>query len=223
MLNKILIIYPQDGTTDFLQGIPNFLFERLGRERFIYQRIGFSNYEHDKCIEIIEKFHSNSTVIFLGHGRSDALLGAFDEERFNFATHDNISIFKNKNVFFLSCRSRDYLNNQGINGIGFGHILTSTSELNDVNIRRQFSFLYSSQGMPDSPSIDRFKEILVNIVSLSLYEYINLNCSISQLYTNLNIRFNKYIVSLIKENDPLLICNLANLLFKAKSEIRLYV
>lgn len=223
MTNDILIIYPQDETTDFLQDIPNFLFDKHGKERFIYQRIGFSVKEHRSCINLIEKFSKNSLVIFLGHGRSDALLGAMDYERFDFITEEHIHIFKGKQVFFFSCRSEELLQGRGIEGIGFGHILSSPDELTDNDLRRQYSYLFSTLGMPDSPTINQFKKLLVNIVRESLHDHIARHLSNQELYFNLKLRLNKTIATLIQENEPAKVRNLVNLLFKAKTEIRLFI
>lgn len=46
----MMLVYPKDETTDFLEGIPNFLFGLHGKESFIYQRLGFSDKEHINCI-----------------------------------------------------------------------------------------------------------------------------------------------------------------------------
>ena len=222
MKNDILLIYPQDETTNFLQGIPDFLFEKHGEEGFVYQRIGFSVKEHRSCINLIEGFSENALVIFLGHGRSDALLGAFDYERFDFVTRGNLHVFKNKRVLFLSCRSSELLHNQGIEGIGFGHLLSSPSELNDNDIRRQYSYLYSMDDMPDSSTINQFNERIVRIVRASLHDHISQNLTLQELHLNLKLRLNKTIATLIQENEPSSVRNLANLLLKAKTEMCLF-
>lgn len=222
MKNNILLIYPQDETTDFLQRIPNFLFKRNGEDRFIYQRLGFSDVEHLNCIKMIEQLPDDSFVIFLGHGRSDQLLGALDYERFRFVNHELRYIFKSKKVFFLSCRSREFLLDQGIEGVGFGNLLTSTSELNDPTNQRHYSYLYSAIGTPDSFAIQQFNEQIVNISCTSLHDYIAQNLSMEELYFNLKLRFNKVINKLIREFDPPSVRNVANLLYEAKTEMRLF-
>lgn len=225
MKNDVLLIYPQDETTNFLQGIPDFLFERHGVGRFFYHRIGFSANEHRSCINLIEGFSENALVIFLGHGRSDALLGAYDgiyDERFDFVTRGNLYVFKSKKVFFLSCRSSELLHNQGIDGIGFGHILSSPNELNEDDIRKQYLYLFSEHGVPDSFAIEQFKERLVSIVCASLHAHISQNLTFQELYFNIKLRLNKAISTLIQENEPSSIRNLVNLLLKAKTEMRLF-
>lgn len=223
MKNDILLIYPQDETTNFLQGIPDFLFERHGKDRFVYQRLGFDVKEHQECISLIEKFSENSLVIFLGHGRSDALLGAYDYERFDFVTPINLHVFKRKRVFFLSCRSNELLQNQGIVGIGFGHLLSSPNELNENGLRQTYSYLYSQYGVPDSVAITQFNDLIVRIVRTSIHDYMVQNFTFKSLHLNLKLRLNKAIVKLIQENDPASVRNVANLLLKAKTEMKLFV
>lgn len=217
-----MIVYPQDETTDFLQGIPNFLSDLHGKESFIYQRLGFSDREHLSCIEAIESLSHNSLVVFLGHGRSDALLGAIHYERFDFITQDKLHIFNQKKVFFLSCRSSELLQGQGIEGIGFGHLLSSPTELNDTNLRSTYRYLYSHQGVPDSISISQFNDYLVRIVGSSLNDYIVQNLTLEGLCLNIKLRLNKAIADLIQTNNPTSVQNTVNLLLKAKMEMRVF-
>lgn len=222
MKNDILLIYPQDETTDFLQGIPDFLFERHGKERFVYLRLGFNIKEHQECISLIERCTENSLVIFLGHGRSDGLLGAMDYERFDFITQTNLYVFKRKQVLLLSCRSSELLQNQEIEGIGFGHLLSSPSELNEDGLQRTYHYLYSQHGVPDSKAITKCNDLLVRIVRASLHDYIVQNLTFKALHLNLKLRLNRAIVKLIRENDPTSVRNVVNLLLKAKTEMRLF-
>lgn len=217
-----MLVYPKDETTDFLKGIPDFLFNLHGEESFIYQRLGFSVKEHRECIEAIERLSHNSLVVFLGHGRSDALLGAMDYERFDFVTQDKLHIFQQKKVFFLSCRSSELLQDQGIEGIGFGHLLSSPSELNDINLQSTYRYLYAYHGVPDSSSITTFNDYLVRIVCSSLNDYIVQDLTLEGLYLNLKLRLNKAIADLIQNNSPVSVQNTVNLLLKAKMEMRLF-
>lgn len=221
MKNEIMIIFPQDQTTDFLQTIPDLLFEKHGEGRFHYKRIGFSHPEHTKCRQSVEELPDDSFVLFLGHGRRDALLGAFDYERFDFIRQEHLHIFRRKKVFFLSCHSKNFLSNQNIEGVGFDHLLTSTNDLGDEIYRRKYAYLTSAGGN-DSKSVYQFSDKLAVICGASLNDLVSKSLSLSEFYKHLKIRFNKEIATLILKNNPTKVKNIANLLLAAKNEMQYF-
>lgn len=223
MKNEILIVYPQDETTSFLQAIPDFLFEKHGEDRFIYHRLAPRILHHKECITLIEELPSSSIIIFLGHGRSDALLGALGDERISFIDSDNLQVFKGKMVFFLSCRSNELLFEQGIEGIGFGHLLTSSNELDDPINLQKYWYLKDDMGFPDSMAINEFKISLTKICKESLHELIQKKLNINELHVNLKIRFNHEIANLLLHTQqPLLVKNQVNLLVDAKNYMQFF-
>lgn len=222
MRNNITIIYPRDKTTDFLSAIPEYLFAKHGERRFVYHRVGFSKEEHEDCVSQIKELSKNDFVIFLGHGRSDGLLGAWNDgfQRRPLINKNQISILRNKMVFSLACRSTDFFSLSQINSIGFSSLIT---EMNEVYQERQRPHNGLAYQWIKSEDILNFKNILVSIVQHSLDDFIKGNCSMEELYLLLKLRFNKKISSLIMQNSPESVHGVANLLYESKSGMRLFL
>lgn len=224
MKNDILLIYPQDKSTDFLQGIPNFLFDKFGEQRFIFRRLGFTEEAIQECRALIGQISLGSFVIFLGHGSSIALMGARTShlQESVLINRDQISLFQKKEVLFLSCRSSDFLKNQEISGIGFGDLITDMSEV--IGRRdHEFDAYRHPKGDIREEDIHQFNEFLVDVVRLSLHDAIKNGLSIQDLYLRLRLRFNRFIFNLIKENKPTDVRWIANLLLEAKTEMKLFL
>lgn len=224
MKNDILLIYPQDDTTNFLQGIPDFLFERFGKQRFIRHRIGISDTETQECISNIQKAPDDSFIIFLGHGSSQGFMNARIEEHPPklLIERSNSHILHGKDVFSLSCRSSEFLKNQQIKGIGFGDLITEWGEV--INRRESEIGAYRhSKGDIQKADIDHANTHLVNVVRHSLNEAISYNLSLQELHLQLKLRFNQTIFKLINEKKPMQVRWIANLLLEAKNEMKLFL
>lgn len=150
-VNKILIIHPYDKTTLFLNELKNHLANKF-EDIITIINVETNESSHIKCLETINAFPEDGLIIFLGHGRSDSLAGSKGdwftpnaglEEIANepdlfyfketFIGKNNISVFKDKKVFCLSCRSAekvaDYSAQNGVKCfLGFGNIPTSEFE-----------------------------------------------------------------------------------------------
>jgi len=151
-VKPILIIRPHDKSTSFLERIKNHLVNEF-EDRSHYFNVKLNDQSHEQCVERIKQHSENGIIIFLGHGRSDALLGsrgdlyenydfvspeARDEEpesyyfNGNFISAGNMDLFENKKVFCLACRSNEIgevaINSGAKAFIGFGDIPTSLEE-----------------------------------------------------------------------------------------------
>lgn len=221
MTNNIAIIYPRDETTDFLEAIPEFLFERFGERRFIYQRIGFSNKDHRDCISLIEDLSKNDVVIFLGHGRSDGLLGSCSPtfSRQTLISKDQISILQNKKVFSLACRSADFFSLSRINSIGFSNLITEMNEIYQERQRPNNGLAYQWVTQED---VTYFRGILTTIVRQSLKDFIDSDAEMEKLFLALKLRFNKNISNLIMQKSPGSVHGVVNLLYESKSGMKLF-
>ncbi len=148
---RILIIHPHDKTTQFLESINNNLQPEFSND-IQYFRIETNDNSHKQCLERIKEHPSNGIIIFLGHGRSDALYGSKGDEYspsleweeiaafpdlyyFNesFISKSNADVFYEKKVFCLACNSNnkiaEYAIDKGaISFLGFGDIPTSSEE-----------------------------------------------------------------------------------------------
>lgn len=151
---SILIIHPYDKTTFFLNDLKNHLVQ-IFRDDIIVFDIGTNDESHIECIKVINSHPENGLIIFLGHGRSDAIAGSKgdwftpDAEWEELAKHpdlfyyketfigkNNSNILKGKKVFCLSCRSREKISeylaeNEVTTFLGFGDIPTSFGEFNE--------------------------------------------------------------------------------------------
>ncbi len=148
---RILIIHPHDKTTQFLESINNNLQPEFSND-IQYFKIETNDNSHKQCLERIKEHPSNGIIIFLGHGRSDALYGSKGDEYspsleweeiaafpdlyyFNesFISKSNVDVFYEKKVFCLACNSNkkiaEYAIDKGaISFLGFGDIPTSSEE-----------------------------------------------------------------------------------------------
>ena len=132
-MNKILIIHPHDNTTDFLKPIYNNLRNhRDYEEKIILHRPTASSENQEMILSIIRKNIYN-LVLFMGHGKSNALYGAVNEYRNidekGFINEQNIDVFKDKSVISLSCKSNEKIAILSIKAgakvfVGFGNLPT---------------------------------------------------------------------------------------------------
>ncbi|MBI5914237.1 MAG: caspase family protein [Bacteroidetes bacterium] len=221
-MNKPVIIHPCDESTDFLEAITTLLIKQFGAEHFHYHRIGFHAGSHRECVEFVSSLPDETFVFFMGHGRSDALLGAFSDDfpRELLVTKEQASVFHRKKVFLLACRSEELLREQGISGIGFGNLLTDMGEVNQAReLRQNWNAYYNVQ--PND--IARFRSILVSIVGKSIAKFFIKQMTLEQLHLLLKLHFNKAISKLILSGIPSQNQGLANLLYEAKSQMRLFM
>ena len=162
-----------------------------------------------KLLINIEKF---KFVIFFGHGKSDILCGSkgkyYDNLGFNnevlflenprdyyyketFIDKSNINIFKNKNIFCLSCNSNEKIANYAIDAgansfIGFGNIPTSIEEFIDLKYENVSSDL-----------VRNMKTEINYIIKTSLNLAIKNNSTIEQLGNNIIFFSNQRIADIL--------------------------
>jgi len=152
MTKPILIIHPKDQTTRFLDKIKHHLLHEFNG-KIHHFNIQFSDVSHIQCMDRIQKHPDGGLIVFLGHGRSNALSGScspnYDSlmvsleaeienpETFYgkeiFIDEQNVDVFRNKNVFCLACNSNDKIAKKAIEKganvfLGFGDIPTSNAE-----------------------------------------------------------------------------------------------
>jgi hypothetical protein len=186
-MSRVLCIYPQDGSTKFLNRIQNHLTLALGATFHCY-KVKPNQESHDECLERLRSDNEEELVLFLGHGRSDRLYGAnsnysffpsplyegiVDYENDNFINRENLDVFRDRKVFCLSCNSADGLGKIAIEKgarvfIGFGDIPTDNEVLPELGKRMPLL-------------IARFKGEVNWIVKTSLSHAIRKDYSFGQL------------------------------------------
>ena len=152
-MSKIVCIYPQDDTTDFLRPLCDHICAT-----FDAVETGYDIYGGDSQIENI---HNNikdaKTIFFLGHGDSTCLYASIinGTQLFN---KDNVALLEGKQLFLLACNSDQFINTYKLSdAIGFGFLPTSLHDARRV--RKLHSMRIENLKEND---IDSYNTALVN-------------------------------------------------------------
>ena len=234
--NQIFVIHPYDKTTTSLKEISDFLHEKLG-DVVDYYEISANDYSHRDCLEKLESKDENNLIIFMGHGRSDSLYGArgdnFEAADFisieaidenpnlyykneSFICSETTTIFNNKKVFCLSCRSNEHIattaiSNEAISFLGFGEIPSSFEEIQNVDktILEDISEIVN-------------KEIIYIIKKSLMFSIVN-NYNFEQLCNLIKFvsqqRISDYLVNQKTNHNRY---NIANILYNFKSNVKVF-
>jgi len=217
-MNRICIIYPFDLTTDFLKSISDKLLKEFNGRVHILRLTSEKEYII-KAKQYIEDLPTNTFCIFLGHGTHLSLAGANTTDIVSyFVINDNLSIFREKRLFSISCKSSEYFNEFSnscnlLTSLGFGFI---PSEIKEIEEMQKQSDFYKSITQRE---LDMYKDVFVNIIIESLIFSIRNDYSFYQIMTDLRLRINKAITSYLKREKGEII---ATLLFKMKEEIEVF-
>lgn len=128
-MSKLICIYPEDSTTDFLLPI----YDQLETmPDFAGYRFDTNDSSKTKNLfDALYQLENDAFVFFLGHGASNKLYGSVDDDGDKQALFDktNIECIKKKNVVGIACRSKEFAHNCILNHIGFGDITSDYSEV----------------------------------------------------------------------------------------------
>lgn len=210
MANKnILIVHPYDKTTVFLEGIISHLQASFGAEVECF-KIQTNDNSHNLCVDRIKVHPSNGVIIFLGHGRSDALYGskgddyspslgfeeisAFPDLYFfkeSFITKNNADVFSGKKIFCLACNSNSKIAGFAIQSgaetfLGFGDIPTSPDE-----------FKIDGNSDVSNSLVSKMKSELNYIIKKSLEYSISKSYSFEQLHNIIKFIVNQRITEIL--------------------------
>ena len=141
-MSKVVCIYPQDLTTDFLRPLCDHICAT-----FDAVEVGYDTSGDDDPLELIyNEIGDAKIVFFLGHGMSTCLYASTldNVELFN---KDTISLLEGKCLFLLACDSGQFITKYNIaNAIGFGFLPTSEE---DVTNRKLHNMDISNTGILD--------------------------------------------------------------------------
>lgn len=215
----IYFIYPSDETTKFLLEIPNKISARFGHQSVQNITVLPNDESYSNCLDEIAKIPSNSVVIFMGHGQEDKLWGAESDGfvKKPFILKNQAKVFSNKHLLCLSCNSNDYIKgtfsfSKIISSIGFGSLPTDMTEVENSKKLKEL-------GINDNV-INKYKEILVELVSESLCDMLEKTLTFAELSNILTLRLNKKISEVVlkdKHNADMKI--LSDLLFQMRTEM----
>lgn len=159
-MSKIVCIYPQDDTTDFLRPLCDHICATFKAEEVVYDISG-----DDNQIEIIyNKIKDAKTIFFLGHGTSTSLYAKLNEVIL--INQTNISLLQNKQLFLLACNSDQFINTYKLSeAIGFGFLPTSLYDARHVKKLHSMRIEHLKEN-----DIDSYNTALVNALISTLSE-----------------------------------------------------
>ena len=212
-MSKLMCIYPEDATTDFLLPI----YEQLELQpdfagyRFDTNDSLKTKNLQDEMLQIGE----NDFVFFLGHGASNKLYGSVDEngEKLTLFDKKNSECIKNANFVGVACRSKDFADKHLPNYIGFGDITSDYSEvLAERNIGDPNYMEWASE--EDMTSFrNECVGAIADAVKLSECK------SLQSIYRMMKLCFNKRIASLLVNRQLHNYRYIADMLFEINDEL----
>lgn len=214
----IIVIISIDPSTSFLFKIIEDL--KSNSIEFLTIEVHPNNESYKDCLEQLKNLPENTTILFLGHGKNDQIYGGeipIDFPKQALVKRNEMSLFKNQNLFLLACDSASLIKNsfriaKTNKAIGFGPLPTEMDEVdNDKKL--------ANEGITID-TIELFKQAINETVILGLLEYFK-NDSKDFIYLKdyLNLLLNKRINKAIFEEDNR---NLADLLFNMKNDMVIY-
>jgi len=192
-MNRVVhIIHPKDETTDFLEHIYADL-EDTDSTKINLLRIK-NREEHTKIFTIVPEIPVGNLIVFLGHGTSTGLSGAVtsDYDYKVFISDQQLKIFKNKEILFLTCRSNQYLRKfykeSGLkSAIGFPNMITDRDEVDFHDEPERITEITQND-------IDKYKQILTCVIKNSLNDYIKYELNTKVLHSRIKMRLNKELI-----------------------------
>ncbi|WBV59899.1 hypothetical protein PFY12_12700 [Chryseobacterium camelliae] len=202
-------------------------------DKFHCFKVKLNDSSHNECLKIINEM-VGKFIIFLGHGRSDALYGACGDQgdnifisddlkeedpiyydRQDFITIENSNVFNQNIIFSLSCNSNiikksigeSSIRNGAVSFVGFGNIQT------DYEIDKNFT----------KREIAIFNGILVKIIKKSIVYAYQKKYTVEKLTDIIKIMTNKEINCLLTKHKGIkyrhrIACHLYNF----KNEIQIF-
>jgi len=184
-MKKLVIIHPRDESTSFLDSIWNKGILDYADDCQIMD-VGYSLEEHTAVFEILRNLPEGSNVVYLGHGNSFSLKGAcgigFNMEVF--FSKQNVQLFENINLLCLSCKSADFLRPfKYLSYVAFGDLPTHMVEISGLREQE-----YNAYKGVDEKVISEFRDVIVSIMSNSIYEWMTIGLDSRGLYHRIKIR-----------------------------------
>lgn len=199
-MGKVIIIHPQDKSTDFLKEVVK-AFKEKGDTVLIEPD---TKYSADVLSKQLNKVYQEGDILlYLGHGRTDGLYGVPNEkgEKSILLTRDQAKmIFQKRNVVLFACDSNALLKRIGVDVIkfvGFGNMPTDWDEIHaqrDIGDHKYLSKITNQ-------SLEKFKSILVAmIISTRACLFDGLNFS-RAMYLTLRMELNKAMLQVASDKS----------------------
>lgn len=123
---KVLVIHPQDSSTDFLIPIYMNLKSFPDFNDVTVVRGGMTREEVDKLIL------EHNRIIMMGHGSPMGLfsVGQFPNSRGFIIDSDSVSLLQNKECIFIWCNADQFVNKHNLKGLYSGMFISEVMEAN---------------------------------------------------------------------------------------------
>lgn len=209
----IYIIYPSDPSTDFLKSATLNVINSIGGENVSLISCHASDDGYEKTIDEIKAIPDGAKVVFLGHSTPTTIFGGECPayKRKPLLELSDMSIFKGKSLFVVSCFSAKLLKSTRIHRgyspcVGFGLL---PSELDELVSHNKLNKLSLSQY-----DIDIFKEFLCELVGKAVVCFF-LNDA-NRLFGYVKILVNRKITEIIFSKNNL---KVAEMLYYVVNEV----
>jgi len=235
MAKKILIVHPYDKTTLFLETIKGGLNASFEGNLHLFN-IETNDKSHKDCLEIISNHPENGVIIFLGHGRSDALYGSKGDEYspslgleeistfpdlyyFNesFISKKNANVFNGKKIFCLACNSNDKIAQYAMESgaktfLGFGNIPSSSEEFVADGISKVTNEIVNSMK-------SELNYIIKRSIEYSISKSYNFEQLLNVIHFITNQKITEYLIAKKDFNERYI---LTDYLYQLKKDIRIF-
>lgn len=212
-MSKLICIFPEDKTTDFLLPI----YEQLeSMSDFVGYRFDTNESSKTKNLyDDLKQLNDGPIIFFLGHGASNKMYGSVDKDGNKLTLFDktNTEDIKNTKFVGIACRSKDFAYSHLLNYIGFGDITSDYSEiLEERNIGDPDYLEWASE-----EDIINFQNEFVGAITdaVRLSECANLHL----IYKMTKLCFNKRIASLLVNRHLQNYREIADMLYDVSDEM----
>lgn len=207
---KILIVHALDESTKFLS---------VFKENFGEHYFAITSNEQEEINKVhskIKELNDDDIFIFLGHGTSFGLFAPNSRDIKIFDKNSADTMFKNKNIVLLSCKSSDFIEKLSTYKriIGFGDIPSSMEE---INIERDS--IIGTQRNVNENDIKMYNESYTDSIIEALNLLFNEKITFSELAKYIEFFLNKKIIKTLEDKENKNRKEIAKLLFEFRNEI----
>ena len=193
-MRKLICIFPEDESTDFLLPIYGQLESISGFVGYRFNTL--DSQKRNSLYEELNQLEGNALMVFLGHGASNKLYGSVEGNGDKQVLFDkeNTRHLKNLDFLCIACRSSEFAHDHFQNYIGFGDI---TSDFSEVIAERIISANFIDWASEND--IINFRNVFVQTIKHAIL--LSSCTDLYSLYKMIRLCFNKQIAELLKNKS----------------------
>ena len=193
-MRKLICIFPEDESTDFLLPIYGQLESMSGFVGYRFNTL--DSQKRNSLYEELNQLEGNALMVFLGHGASNKLYGSVEGNGDKQVLFDkeNTRHLKNLDFLCIACRSSEFAHDHFQNYIGFGDI---TSDFSEVIAERIISANFIDWASEND--IINFRNVFVQTIKHAIL--LSSCTDLYSLYKMIRLCFNKQIAELLKNKS----------------------